>query len=70
MANCEKLEKCAFFTDQMVNMPAVSALLKKTYCLGDKTQCARYRVATAGLQAPNDLLPNDIDRALQIVAKR
>ncbi len=70
MANCEKLEKCLFFTDQMTNMPAVAALLKKTYCLGDKTQCARYRVVSAGLQVPGDLLPNDADRALHILAER
>ena len=69
MANCEKLEKCPFFTDQMANMPSVAALLKKTFCLGDKTQCARYSVLSAGFTVPADLLPNDQDRASQILAK-
>lgn len=29
--------------------------MKKQYCLGDKTQCARYGVSKAGLAVPEDL---------------
>jgi len=67
MGNCEKLETCPFFTDQMKQMPAVAGLMKKTYCLDDKTQCARYRVSKAGIPVPGDLFPNDIDRANQLL---
>ena len=70
MAECEKLEKCPFFNDQLNNMPAVSGLLKQTYCLGDKTECARYHVSCAGLPVPSDLFPNDSRRSRQILKKR
>ena len=67
MAACEKLKNCLFFTDQMANMPAVAGLMKTTYCLGDKSECARYRVSSAGLTVPTDLLPNDQPRAARMV---
>ena len=37
MADCEKLAKCPFFTDQMTNMPSIAALMKQNYCQSDKT---------------------------------
>ncbi|HEX8924584.1 MAG TPA: hypothetical protein VF786_02270 [Terriglobales bacterium] len=67
MASCEKLEKCPFFAGTMANMPAVSNLLKQTYCLGDKTTCARYLVSTAGKPVPTDLFPNDTERAKEVL---
>ena len=70
MAACEKLEKCPFFADKLEMMPAVSALMKTQYCLGDKSDCARYRVSTAGLPVPLDLFPNDSERARQLLATR
>ncbi len=66
MANCEKLEKCPFFHDKLANMPAVADLMKRQFCLEDKTGCARYMVSSAGLPVPHDLFPNDNDRARQI----
>lgn len=69
MADCEKLVKCPFFGDKMANMPAAAGLLKETYCRGDKTQCARYQVSSAGLAVPPDLFPNDCDRAQQILRR-
>ena len=67
MADCEKLSKCLFFNDQLANMPAVTGLLKHSYCLGDKTECARYQVARAGLAVPADLFPNDTLRARKLL---
>ncbi len=67
MANCEKLSACAFFNDRLSNMPSVSGLLKQTYCLGDKTKCARYKVSNAGVSVPEDLFPNDLSRALRLL---
>lgn len=69
MALCEKLEKCPFFTGRMDAMPAVTNMLKARYCQGDKMECARYQVATAGLEVPNDLFPHDIERAKEIIGK-
>lgn len=68
MASCEKLNACPFFNDRLSNMPSVSGLLKNTYCLGDKQECARYQVSAAGLQVPVDLFPNDRGRARTIIA--
>jgi len=70
MAECEKLERCPFFSGHMSNMPGVADLMRSTYCLGDKTHCARYMVASGGLQVPSDLLPNDVARAREILDAR
>ncbi|HUO60512.1 MAG TPA: hypothetical protein VMU24_07570, partial [Candidatus Acidoferrales bacterium] len=61
------LEKCPFFAGTMANMPAVSSLLKQTYCLGDKNTCARYLVSSAGKPVPADLFPNDTQRAKELL---
>ncbi|HTT23717.1 MAG TPA: hypothetical protein VMG82_32615 [Candidatus Sulfotelmatobacter sp.] len=49
-------------------MPSVADLLKTNYCFGDKTLCARYQLARAGIAVPLDLLPNDTERVRQILA--
>lgn len=67
---CEKLPKCPFFNNQLAEMPAVIGLLKQTYCLGDKTECARYLVSNAGAQVPSDLFPNDLSRARRLLQSR
>lgn len=69
MASCEKLNACPFFNDQLSDMPAVSGLLKDSYCLSDKTNCARYIVSSAKLAVPPDLFPNDVTRAREIIAR-
>ncbi len=70
MANCEKLEACPFFTDKMINMPNSANLMKHTYCFGDKMECARYQVSTAGIAVPPDLFPHDHERGQQILEDR
>jgi len=70
MADCEKLAKCPFFTDQMTNMPSIAALMKQNYCQSDKTECARYRISSAGLAVPPDLLPNDTEHAEVLLKRR
>jgi hypothetical protein len=67
MADCERLHSCPFFTGQMATMPSVADLMKKSFCLGDKKQCARYQVASAGGPVPADLYPNDRARAQHIL---
>lgn len=67
MADCERLAVCPFFTGHMARMPAVANLMKASYCFGDKRQCARYMVSVAGVPVPADLLPNDVDRARQLL---
>ena len=43
---CEKLAKCPFYNDKMDINYGIGAMYKRKYCEGDKTICARYRVAT------------------------
>jgi hypothetical protein len=69
VANCERLLTCPFFTGAL-KMPSVETLMKATYCLGDKTQCARYQLVIAGIPVPTDLLPNDEERAKHLLASR
>jgi hypothetical protein len=70
MADCEKLKNCPFFSDRMANMPSVASLMKQSYCLGDKTACARYQVASAGIPVPGDLYPNDVVRVREILGRQ
>jgi len=68
MADCEKLRSCPFFRDELAYMPRTAALMKETYCRGDKSTCARYVVALKGIPVPGDLFPNQRDRAHRIIA--
>jgi hypothetical protein len=55
MADCERLMTCPFFSSRMQNMPKVAGLMKQAFCRGDKTESARYQVASAGFEVPRDL---------------
>lgn len=70
--NCERIEKCPFFNDQMSNMPATAALYKERYCKGDNERCARYHLLTnVGPESvPGDLFPNQWERAEEIVKRK
>jgi hypothetical protein len=70
MPQCEKLEKCPFFQDQMKGMESVANLMKEQFCLGDKSKCARYLVSSAGLPVPADLFPAEFERAVALCENR
>jgi hypothetical protein len=65
MDSCKLLEGCLFFHEKMNNMPTVTDMLKRLYCLWNYKQCARYMVAEkfGKDQVPQDLFPNDITKA-------
>ena len=69
MADCEKLQLCPFFTGKIAGMPNVIELMKLTYCRGDKLECARYKVASAGLPVPANMFPNDLALARQMLRR-
>ena len=71
MANCELLEKCIFFNDQMEDMPAVASLMKSRYCNDNYEDCARMMVVKAiGREnVPNDMFPNQVDYAQRIIGR-
>ena len=70
MSDCEFIDGCPFFSDQLENMPAVSGLLKKQYCQGEFEACARFRVAAkvGSTNVPANLFPQDTTAADRIVA--
>lgn len=69
MAECPAIGKCPFFSGRMTCMPVAASRFKAQYCLGDHRPCARWtvRVACGAAAVPNDLLPNQLDRAQSIV---
>jgi len=52
----------------MNNMPATANVMKKRYCLGDNSQCARFMVAQrlGRDKVPTDLFPNQYDKAKKL----
>lgn len=56
---CEKIKACPFFNNKLKGKDAMIELLKKKYCLNDKTKCARYILNSKGLEVPLNLFPND-----------
>lgn len=69
MSDCICLPRCPFFNDKMANMPGTAAIIKKNYCQGDNSNCARYMVfKSLGREAvPIDLYPNQVTRAKTII---
>ena len=72
MADCEKIAECMFFNDKLTNMPAVVDIIRKSFCHGDYTRCARYMVTEIyGIESiPSDLFPGNSVRAKTILALR
>ena len=69
MAACHKLAKCLFFHDRLPRMPLFASLTKASVCLGTPSKCARMMVIDAGADVPVDLMPNDLERARDLVER-
>lgn len=54
----------------MADMPAMASVMKKKYCQGDYSKCARYLVCMAlgREKVPADLTPSQTDRAKLLLA--
>jgi len=70
MPQCPSLPKCIFFNDKMANRPATAAMMKKNYCEGDNSNCARWLVCQAkgGPAVPTDLFPNEREKVAALLA--
>lgn len=68
MEDCERLERCPFFRN-IKCLPRTAEQLANSYCRGDNSGCARRWVLSAGERPPDDLFPNERDRALRIVSE-
>jgi len=71
MADCECLPTCDFFNDQMRGLEAVKDMMKRRYCLGDSSDCARHMVfeALGKGRVPPELIPNQTGKVRDIVAR-
>ncbi len=72
MADCELLDTCPFFNDQMAEMPSMSNIIKERYCRGSNTLCARHMIfRVKGREyIPADLFPSQVERADEICGNR
>ena len=70
MADCECLPRCPFFNDRMKGLEAIKDMMKRRFCQGDSTDCARHMVfkALGRERVPPDLVPNQMDRAKALIA--
>jgi hypothetical protein len=72
MAECESIEKCAFFHDKMAKVPASANLMKDNYCKKNFHNCARFMVSKhlGKGSVPSDLYPNETERANKLIWKK
>jgi len=70
MADCDCLPGCPFFHDRMTNMPALSGMMKKRYCLDDFMACARHQVkeALGKEKVPSTLYPSQSEMAQKVIS--
>lgn len=70
MTDCPRARECAFYNDKMSSISGLAPLYKITYCTNQFDACARYLVAQIlGTKAvPADLLPNQIQKAYEVIA--
>lgn len=68
MTHCELIPSCIFFNDKMSHMPSTADMMKRKYCRGDFSRCARLIVFRARGRngVPADLGPGDTIRARQL----
>lgn len=72
MADCPCLPKCPFFNDQMASRPSTAEMMKRRYCKGDYSNCARWMVfqAVGKESIPSDLFPNQVDRVKTLIQNK
>lgn len=69
MAVCERLSACPVVNDSKNGSAAHAEKIKEKYCNKDYEKCARYMVlkSIGGDFIPNDLLPEEVERAKEII---
>ncbi|MFC2155629.1 hypothetical protein ACFLRB_03965 [Acidobacteriota bacterium] len=71
MLGCERLDKCPMMNDSKIGTPSDFEKVKEKYCTDNYENCARYMVLSAvgGDFVPNDLLPEQVEKAKEIIAE-
>jgi len=72
MTNCDLIDTCGVLNEYLAQMPTTAEVYKRMYCLRSFDKCARYMVVKSMGQGatPQDLLPNQTDRAMMIIQGR
>lgn len=72
MGECEFLDDCPFFNDQLGDKTDKFEVMKEQYCKNNNLNCARYMVAHAvGKEnMPEDLYPHEKMRAYAVIAEK
>ncbi|RPJ50323.1 MAG: hypothetical protein EHM23_35430 [Acidobacteria bacterium] len=71
MSECECVSTCDFFNEQMKGLEAIKEMMKRRYCLGDNSDCARHMVfqELGKGRVPPDLIPNQTEKVRNIITR-
>ena len=71
MDECE-LKPCPFFNATTAKFLVLEEILKQRYCLGKKSECARYIVyeKLGAEKVPLDLFPYETDKAIRVISRK
>jgi hypothetical protein len=69
MQECDLLAHCLFFAGRLANMPGTSEVIRRQYCTGAYTACARrmVRQARGAAGVPDDLFPDQRDKVVTLL---
>lgn len=68
MGQCHLTETCVFFTREIGYSPELQAAMRREYCLGDWSRCARLLALDfmPREELPADMIPTDLDQLEQL----
>ena len=71
LEKCELLSNCALFKYKISNYEGYYVEVKKKYCNGNKSDCARYKIfkVLGSEKIPLDLYPDDHVEAERIIRR-
>ncbi|MBI9097286.1 MAG: hypothetical protein JEY91_02360 [Spirochaetaceae bacterium] len=71
MGNCEIIDSCPFFLDQMGGDSDQNKEMKEKYCKNNNLNCARYMIESSlgKDKTPDDLFPHEKDKAYMFIAQ-
>lgn len=71
MQECELMDSCPFFNDQLKDDDEQIGIMKEKYCQSNNLNCARYMIfmALGRESVPKDLFPHQKEAAYVIIAE-
>ncbi len=70
MTRCQRTDGCPFFTDEVGYSTELQEEMRRTYCMGDNSGCARLHALDILplTSIPDDLIPTEHDRLAELAA--